>query len=81
MWPGFFPENCPPNNANEHVELIYRALASETPTESDFMSFQEKNPNKTYENPCIACGLSVFDSLVEIRRVIEVSPLLKKKPR
>lgn len=60
-WPDYFPDNCPPANAQPTTSaLVFLFIRKGQPTADDFRSYKEKNPQNSFRNPCKACGLSVF---------------------
>lgn len=60
-WPGFFPNNCPPDDAKDTDSLVFRLVSGPTFTKSDFRSYRETHPNRNFGKlECQACGLSVF---------------------
>ena len=71
-WPSFFPETCPPPDASEASAEVFRLVAFEPPSASDFESHAERCPDKWMGN-CKASGLSVFtdkdDAVRLLRRV------------
>lgn len=80
-WPQHYPESCPPAIAKEASGKVYRFIEKEHefPQDKDFMSWKELNPNKDYgEKECQACGLSIYISLEEAKRVASSIPRLKK---
>jgi hypothetical protein len=76
------PSQCPPSDAiPAAVEVYY--LVSDPPTENDFLSIRERNPNKDkYDDPnieCQCCGLSVFPDRNGVELAKNVSRSLKNK--
>ncbi|MDE0092968.1 MAG: hypothetical protein OXO49_00460 [Gammaproteobacteria bacterium] len=61
------PPNCPPPNAKdiEGPVVMYRMIASNTPTENDFDSLAKLNPTFHVKRPsdeCFGRGVSVFSN-------------------
>ena len=69
QWPDYFPENCPPENAQAAFGQVYRLVDNDPPTPDDFQSWREQHPNEQCPKTvteCQACGLSVFTSISDI---------------
>lgn len=76
------PDGCPPSDAlliNSET-VVYRFLASPTPTEDDFTSHRVRWPDKVYSgvNECDVRGLSVFDTLDETRMAKGATRLMRR---
>jgi hypothetical protein len=58
-FPNGWPEGCPPYEAVDASDDIFRIVGHEPPADCDFMTHFEsgKLPNAP---PCLRCGLSVF---------------------
>ena len=58
------PPSCPPNDAEEITSsfVVFRLVQTNPPTEADFKSLQELNPDSVYKKAekCRARGLSVY---------------------
>ena len=58
-WPSYFPpEGCPPQSAKPPHGRVYRLLKKGVVTEEEFVSKKQKQPDRVFENDCLACGLS-----------------------
>ncbi len=84
VWPPHFPEACPPDDSIEANGDVYRLVSGKTPKKEDFFSHWIKYPEKRKKikvsgQACIACGLSVFRSLEDVRRISRRIPTLPKK--
>lgn len=68
------PESCPPDQASEigKAMTVYRLARHNPPTENDFKSKLEKQPTLPVPNPCIARGLSVWESLETCKAQIKL---------
>lgn len=57
------PDGCPPDTAEEIVQPrdVFRLVCTDPPTEEDFKSQREENPDRTFPgiDECQARGLSV----------------------
>lgn len=72
VWPDFFPANCPNPDIQSDEITVFRAIKSEEPTPDDFLPYKLMYPEKSYDDDCISCGLSVF---------IDIKDLIKKRKR
>src|SRR4051812_28093899 len=67
-WPTFFPEDCPSADATEASGPAFRAVKTDPPTESDFLSYIEEGKRIRDETRlCQASGLSVQLTLAGAR--------------
>ncbi|WP_106598582.1 hypothetical protein [Dyadobacter jiangsuensis] len=63
MWRENLPDQCPPLNACNIEETVYRITADRTLAEEDFIPIARLKPeNKRYKDLCIAHAVSFFDS-------------------
>lgn len=63
MWKEELPKNCPPKEAFEMKQTVFRLLKDKQPKESDFYSFIKLNPNNhRYKNVCKAYAISSFNT-------------------
>lgn len=59
-WPEFYPENCPPEDAEPASGTFYRLVEYNPPQAKDFKSVFEENPEQFTHIPMVKrCGLSV----------------------
>jgi hypothetical protein len=72
-WPSFFPQSCPPSEAEDASAEVFRLVYSSPPSASDFRSYAEKLPDKWRGN-CKASGLSVFTDKADATRLIRRVP-------
>ena len=79
-WPAYYPSDCPPNIAQPPNHTVYRFVRSNPPSSIDFCSNKERFPRKDYgEDDCIACGLSVFTDVNEVKIAQQHIPGMKSK--
>ena len=73
-WPLYFPNDCPPDDAKDTDNKVFRFVADSPLTMSDFRIYKEMHPNQVYGRlECQACGLSVYldyNDVVEAKRNI-----------
>jgi hypothetical protein len=63
MWKEELPKNCPPENAFEMEQTVFRLLIGEQQQEKDFYSYVRLFPeNSRYKNMCKAYSLSTFNT-------------------
>lgn len=63
MWKEILPNNCPPNTAKELEMEVYRILANQVPSETDFQSYFKLYPsNPRYNNDCKARAISFYNT-------------------
>lgn len=80
-WPRFYPENCPPEEAEPASGTFYRLVRHNPPQEKDFKSVFEANPNQFTDIPKVTrCGLSIQKELQDSER-IEQKRLERTKKR
>ncbi|MEO1166038.1 MAG: hypothetical protein AAFV98_19805 [Chloroflexota bacterium] len=53
-------------------------MTKEKPSDSDFLSFRELKPEKSYPSECIASGLSVYTKIEGVRRLQARIPRFRK---
>jgi hypothetical protein len=70
IWPPHFPEGCPPDEATNASDTLFRLVATNPPTEADFLSYYDEDPVKHQHN-CRARGLSVFTQLGDAARLVK----------
>lgn len=76
------PADCPPEAAEEIAEQrdVYRLVASDPPTETDFQSQRALRPAATFSVPeCQAHGLSVHTDRADSRRAAKLPRLRGKR--
>lgn len=83
-WPSHFPKTCPPDDSLEASGDVYRLVGGEPPKKEDFISHWVKSPHnrKVYAakgKACEFCGLSVFRTMEDARRLSRRVRHLPKK--
>jgi hypothetical protein len=70
-WPDFFPDDCPPDDAEPASGEVYRITGRRNPKNRDFLSYREqRGPDAEFSQPeCIVCGLSVYRDIEDISRM------------
>jgi hypothetical protein len=73
-WPTYYPESCPPQDSLETDGQVYRLVSADGPAENDFLPYWIKCPQRREEfqvknQVCESCGLSVYRSLEDIKRL------------
>lgn len=76
-YPDFFPQSCPPEDAELKKIEVYRFCEAETISEKDFKSFYEMNPER-FKNKIMAYGLSVYLNITDLESARNKSPRLRK---
>jgi len=79
-WPDYFPDDCPPGDAQVADGEVYRLVSQNPPLNTDFRPRVIEQTNGEYSsNLCKACGLSVFRDLSDIEETRRYSGALKNK--
>lgn len=76
QWPDYLPENCPPEDARNPSEPVYRLISQNPPTSEDFKTVREQNPGRTFpekEKECRACAVSVYTSKDDLIKLIKLT--------
>ncbi len=71
-WPDFYPDDCPPSDANDLDGVVYRLVKSNPPTEADARSHLELGASPKAP-PCQRSGLSCAldrEYLEDVRRAV-----------
>lgn len=87
VYPGHYPDRCPPESASRSDMIAYRLVDGAITTEADFLSHPElvtlglrRPPSRPYQDDCIASGLSVLDSQeAAARKRLAAGPMRKKR--
>ncbi len=70
QWPDYFPDDCPPQDAQPATGDVYRLVKQNPPESKDFIPLREKKTGEDFgEKECQACGLSVFRNVEDAIRV------------
>ena len=59
QYPDYFPDECPPKDAQPAAGDVYRVVKQNPPNSKDFIPLRAKKSGD-FEDECKACGLSVF---------------------
>ena len=79
LWPAEFPADCPPLQAGLPGGAAFRFVRTSPASDSDFQSHAVRFPNRRFDDPCEACGLSVYEDLASALRAQRRVPAMKKK--
>lgn len=82
-WHNPLPDDCPPSDAKTAKGDFYRLIKRQhaCPCAEDFRSWREDNVGKELPNgmgECQACGLSVLQSLDDVRRLQKRVPAFRR---
>ena len=77
-WAAYLPDKCPPDDAQPAVGQVFR-LVDGTPSVKDFRSHYELNPDQTWPDLCLACGLSVFTDAADAEKIRARFPALRTR--
>ena len=77
IYPDYFPEGCPPDDAAVSERELFRFCRENVPMESDFVSYYLQNSEK-YAGIILAYGLSVLPSRDECRKAYRKFPFIRK---
>ena len=78
IYPSYYPDNCPPDEATDEEKLLYRLCSGSVLTENDFLSFYDTDPQR-WANNIQAYGLSVLESQADCDRARRKNGKLRKK--
>ena len=73
-FPKNWPQNCPPEEAQDANGVYYRVGKNNPPATADFKSHVEMN-KRSKGDECMRNGLSVFSKLQEARHLIRIFPI------
>ncbi|KKO47710.1 hypothetical protein VT06_15445 [Arsukibacterium sp. MJ3] len=80
MWPGHYPERCPPDDVEDVSGVVFRFTNRANPKHKDFLSYYELKPNEDWgDKACQARGLSVYISENDCKTALAAVPALRKK--
>ena len=79
MWPEYYPENCPPNEARKETLEVYRLVDNNPPVKKDFLPSIIEYPNRQFPDICLACGVSVFTDIRGTKRTKKRYKALRNK--
>ena len=70
QWPDYFPDDCPPQDAQPATGDVYRLVKQNPPESKDFIPLREKKTSEDFgERECQACGLSVLGNAEDALRM------------
>lgn len=75
-FPSYFPPSCPPHEASAASGHVFRIVAGDALTDSDFKSHYEAG-TALNAPPCSRCGVSVFNSHERAQHRLGLSPHLR----
>ena len=68
-WPNFYPENCPPAEAEPAFGTVYRLVQHDPALAEDFRSTWEECPGRFEEPTIINSGVSIYTDPQDIERL------------
>lgn len=68
-WPDFYPENCPPTEAESASGTVYRLVRNNPPQAEDFKSTWEEFPGRFPEPTIKNSGVSIYTDPQDIERL------------
>ena len=81
-WPDFYPEDCPPLEAEPVSGTFYRLVRNNPPRAEDFKSVFEENPKRFNYTPTTEnCGLSVQKDPQDTVRLERIERLKKRSKK
>lgn len=78
-WPDYFPEKCPPSDAESANGRFLRLVRNSPPQPTDFAPWRIENPNGNVSDECKACGVSVLRDIADVQRLRKRVPGHRKK--
>jgi hypothetical protein len=78
-FPEYFPDGCPPEDAEPGDILVYRMCENNPANEQDFLSHVLKFPAKDYSRNILAHGVSVFIDVAEMIKFRNSVPAFRKR--
>ena len=69
QWPNFYPENCPPEEAQPASGIVYRLVRHDPPQVDDFLSSWEEFPGRFPKPNIRICGASIYTNPKDIERL------------
>lgn len=79
QWPGFYPENCPPAEAQPASGTVYRLVKHDPPQSEDFLSTWEEFPGRFPVPTIRISGASVYTDSQDIDRLKKRIPQLNNR--
>ena len=78
-WPHFYPENCPPAEAEPASGKVYRLVRNNPPKAEDFLSTWEEYPGRFPEPTIRISGASVYTDPQDVERLKKRVPQLNDR--
>ena len=79
-WPDYYPENCPPEDAQPASGVVYRFCRGREPRPADFYPHHIRFPNMEFHDLCQSgCGISVYRTPGDIEIAARLVPGMDKK--
>lgn len=82
-WHDFYPDDCPPDDAEPASGIVYRLVRHDPPEAEDFETLYEERPiffeNKQNDFICKGCGVSVCRDFEDIKRLQRSSGKMRKR--
>src|SRR5436309_376729 len=73
-WPAYYPERCPPSDAIAADGPFYRYASSFPPRADDALPHLIVYPQRQYDEPCRAAGLSMFARKCDLLKIAKLVP-------
>jgi len=78
-WPDFYPDNCPPSEAEPHRGDIYMFRMRNEAVELSFTPYIIKCPERVQPGlECIGSGVYCFRTLRELRHMMNAIPKIRR---
>lgn len=83
QWPDFYPENCPPTEAEPASGTVYRLVRRDPAQPKDFTALFIERPGLFQNKPtavvCQSCGVSVCKDRQDIVKLQRSSAKMRKR--
>lgn len=83
QWPGYYPRNCPPEEAEVASGTFYRLVRKHVVQVEDFIPLYLEKPdnfdNRSIREVCQGCGVSVVKDLQDLARLKNSSGKMRKR--
>ena len=80
--PDYYPDNCPPEDAEPVDGIYYRVVKECPPTKLDFVPNKLKDPLRLWQSAkdkCCACGISLFSDAAQAQKKMKRFPQIGNK--
>ena len=78
LWPDYFPDDCPPDDAYQDDQLYFRFCKSDKCQSTDFIPYCLLFPDRSFQNVLKSFGLSVYQTEDEAWSLL-MMPRLRNK--